>query len=53
MDLYIVKIEGTSFIPPIILNPGKSQDSFESLELGGGFKDFVFSPLFGEDFQFD
>ena len=22
-------------------------------ELGGGFKDFLFSPLFGEDFQFD
>ncbi len=21
--------------------------------LGGGFKDFLFSPLFGEDFQFD
>ena len=22
-------------------------------DLGGGFKDFLFSPLFGEDFQFD
>ena len=22
-------------------------------KLGGGFKDFLFSPLFGEDFQFD
>ena len=23
------------------------------LDLGGGFKYFLFSPLFGEDFQFD
>ena len=22
-------------------------------QLGGGFNDFLFSPLFGEDFQFD
>ena len=22
-------------------------------QLGGGFKDFLFLPLFGEDFQFD
>ena len=26
---------------------------FQGLSLGGGFKDFLFSPLFGEDFQFD
>ena len=26
---------------------------FFNLILGGGFKYFLFSPLFGEDFQFD
>ncbi len=25
----------------------------DQLNLGGGFKHFLFSPLFGEDFQFD
>ena len=25
----------------------------QNLQLGGGFKDLLFSPLFGEDFQFD
>ena len=27
--------------------------NFPRLELGGGFKYFLFSPLFGEDSQFD
>ncbi len=27
--------------------------SVVSSQLGGGFKHFLFSPLFGEDFQFD
>ena len=26
---------------------------FRMISLGGGFKYFLFSPLFGEDFQFD
>ena len=32
---------------------GKKTLSDELLELGGGFKYFSFSPLFGEDSQFD
>ena len=34
---------------------GRVDDIFTLPEtnLGGGFKDFLFSPLFGEDFQFD
>ena len=28
-------------------------DVYNRLYLGGGFKSFLFSPLFGEDFQFD
>ncbi len=31
----------------------EDKNSESNLNLGGGFKYFLFSPLFGEDFQFD
>ena len=31
----------------------KNKHSFLHCQLGGGFKYVLFSPLFGEDFQFD
>ena len=30
-----------------------AKGSWKQTNLGGGFKYFLFSPLFGEDFQFD
>ena len=34
-------------------NPGPKNSRMEQLFLGGGFKYFLFSPLFGEDSHFD
>ena len=33
--------------------PLESQKELQNLQLGGGFKYFLFSPLFGEDSHFD
>ena len=38
---------------PLLGRRGVSQPKFERLRLGGGFKDFLCSPLFGEDSHFD
>ena len=35
-----------------VFEPKNSMDHVKTY-LGGGFKYFLFSPLFGEDFQFD
>ena len=34
-------------------NPPEEKERIVFQGLGGGFKHFLFSPLFGEDFQFD
>ena len=40
-------------ITPLGIRPLKSDGCEENPFLGGGFKYFLFSPLFGEDFHFD
>ena len=38
---------------PQVVRPGSFWENGSNTEQGGGFKYFLFSPLFGEDFQFD
>ena len=38
----------------VTVNVGKNTSPMDAIGfLGGGFKYFLFSPLFGEDFEFD
>ena len=59
-DIFLVRFFGNEFAyPPKVSNKlwmdyNKNQQKvLFSRWLGGGFKYFLFSPLFGEDFQFD
>ena len=41
-----------SMVPPGVEGTGNLQDGPKNQLLGGGFKDFLCSPLFGEDSHF-